>query len=147
MNLHQNQIVTLKYINLMDDKKEEAKGEVTKNHEEFEGQISVELYRELLERSYEKVAGLKQALAAIQNQTVNLRDRIATKVYPTTLVDASSTEEAAEDAYRAADALLRVRETGRAYDSDLIDLLKQMKDSSETDQVFGRTVRTFLTDK
>jgi hypothetical protein len=121
--------------------------EEKKDQEEFEGQMSSALYKDLLEKSYEKVAGLKQQLIAIQNQTVTLRDKIASAVYPGVLVQSMSSEQAAEDAYRAADALLRVRETGHVFDNDLITLFKEMRDSTPDDVSFGRTIRNFLKDK
>jgi len=117
------------------------------DQKEFEGNLSSQMYRNLLERSYEKVAGLKQQLEVLQNQTITLRDKTATEVYPGILIQSTSAEQAAVDSYRAADALLRVRETGQSFDSDLTTILKEMRDSSKDDTVFGRTVRNFLNDK
>ena len=128
-------------------KKQNAEGEVAKDLEEFEGNMSVEMYQDLLTKSYEKIANLKLALGATQSLEIDLRDNIAKTVYPTFLLQSTSNEQAAEDSYRAADKLLRVRETGKSYDSDVIALFKEMRDSSPNDEVFGRTVRNFLTDK
>jgi len=121
--------------------------EVERDQEEFEGNMSVQMYQELLTKSYEKIANLKLALGASNSLEVDLRDNIAKTVYPTFLLQSTSTEQAAEDSYRAADKLLRTRETGVAYDSDVIILLKEMRDSSPNDEIFGRTIRTFLNDK
>ena len=128
-------------------KKQNAEGEVAKDLEEFEGNMSVEMYQDLLTKSYEKIANLKLALGATQSLEIDLRDNIAKTVYPTFLLQSTSNEQAAEDSYRAADKLLRVRETGKSYDSDVIALFKEMRDNSPNDEVFGRTVRNFLTDK
>ena len=114
---------------------------------EFEGQMTKELLKDLLEGSYIKIAGLQASLGAAEDQSITLRDQVATKMFPHAMEDSTSLEDAAIDAYRAADALLRVRETGGAYDSDVIDLLKRIRDTSETDQYFGRQVRKFLKDK
>jgi hypothetical protein len=105
------------------------------------------MYRELVERSYEKVASLKLQLASVVNQSVNLRDKVAIACYSVHLDEANSTEEAAMDSYRAADALLRVRESGTTFESDILDILKRMRDTSRDDVAFGRTVRSFLKDK
>ena len=121
--------------------------EVERDQEEFEGNMSVQMYQELLTKSYEKIANLKLALGAAQGQEVDLRDRIASSVYPGFLIQSTSNEQAAEDSYRAADKMLRVRESGTAYDTDLIAILKEMRDNSMTNEVFGRNIRTFLKDK
>jgi len=121
--------------------------ELKKDQEEFEGDMSIQMYQELLTRSYEKIANLKLALGAAQGQEVDLRDRIASSVYPGFLIQSTSSEQAAEDSYRAADKMLRVRESGTAYDTDLIAILKEMRDNSMTNEVFGRNIRTFLKDK
>lgn len=121
--------------------------EVEKDQKEFEGDMSTQMYQELLTRSYEKIANLKLALGAAQGQEVDLRDRIAASVYPGFLTQATSNEQAAQDAYRAADKMLRVRESGASYDTDLINVLKEMRDSTIDDNAFGRTVRNFLRDK
>lgn len=121
--------------------------EVEKDQKEFEGDMSTQMYQELLTRSYEKIANLKLALGAAQGQEVDLRDRIAASVYPGFLTQATSNEQAAQDAYRAADKMLRVRESGTSYDTDLISVLKEMRDSTIDDNAFGRTVRNFLRDK
>jgi hypothetical protein len=121
--------------------------DLKKDLEEFEGQISQEIYMKLLGDAYETIANLREALATTKNQEIILRDKIAARVYPTLLSQSTSSEQAAEDAYRAADKMLRVRETGVAFSSDLIKLLKELRDSSRDDTVFGRSVRTFLKDK
>jgi hypothetical protein len=121
--------------------------DLKKDLEEFEGQISQEIYMKLLGDAYETIANLREALATTKNQEIILRDKIAARVYPTLLLQSTSSEQAAEDAYRAADKMLRVRETGVAFSSDLIKLLKELRDSSRDDTVFGRSVRTFLNDK
>jgi len=121
--------------------------DLKKDLEEFEGQISQEIYMKLLGDAYETIANLREALATTKNQEIILRDKIAARVYPTLLLQSTSSEQAAEDAYRAADKMLRVRETGVAFSSDLIKLLKELRDSSKDDTVFGRSVRTFLNDK
>jgi hypothetical protein len=121
--------------------------ELEKDQKEFEGNMSIEMYQELLTKSYEKIANLKLALGATHSLEIDLRDNIAKMVYPTFLLQSTSTEQAAEDAYRAADKMLRVRETGVAYDSEIIQLLKEMRDNTPNDQAFGRTIRTFLKDK
>ena len=121
--------------------------ELKKDQEEFEGDMSTQMYQELLTRSYEKIANLRLALGAANNQEVDLRDRIAANVYPGFLIQSTSNEQAAEDSYRAADKMLRVRESGTAYDTDLIAILKEMRDNSMTNEVFGRNIRTFLKDK
>ena len=121
--------------------------ELESDQKEFEGQLTIEMYKELLEESYSKVAGLKLSLKAAQVQTVTLRDNIAVRMLPTTMVVSTSLEDAAVDAYRAADALLRVRDHGTSYDSDVIDLLKRMRDTVNDDTVFGRQIRNFLKDK
>ena len=131
----------------MGNKGEEAKNETAKDLKEFEGNMSIEMYQDLLTKSYEKIANLKLALGATQSLEIDLRDNIAKTVYPTFLLQSTSNEQAAEDSYRAADKLLRVRETGKSYDSDVIVLFKEMRDNSPNDEVFGRTVRNFLTDK
>ena len=138
--LHPNLILTSKYISLMSD-------DLETDRQEFEGQMTAEMYRELLERSYEKIAGLKLSLVAAQGQNITLRDEIAKVMFSTAMIDATSLEDAAVDAYRAADALMRVRETGHAFDSDLIGVLKEMRDSNSDDMTFGRSVRTFLKHK
>ena len=121
--------------------------ELKKDQEEFEGDMSTQMYQELLTRSYEKIANLRLALGAAQSQEVDLRDRIAANVYPGFLIQSTSTEQAAQDSYRAADKMLRIRESGTSYDTDIINVLKEMRDSSADDTVFGRTVRNFLRDK
>ena len=121
--------------------------ELKKDQEEFEGDMSSQMYQELLTRSYEKIANLRLALGAAQSQEIDLRDRIAASVYPGFLTQATSNEQAAQDAYRAADKMLRVRESGTSYDTDLINVLKEMRDSASDDTKFGRTVRNFLRDK
>jgi len=127
------------------DKEQDPKDQVAEDLREFEGNLTEQMYRELLERAYEKIATLKMSLVKVQEQTVNLRDQVASKCYPTTLSEASSTEEAAIDAYRAADAFLRVRETGVAYDSDVIKMLRELRDNNgNTDEKFGRAVRNFI---
>ncbi len=121
--------------------------ELTNDEKEFEGDMSNEMLKDLLVKSYEKIANLRLALGATQTQEIDFRDDVAKMVYPSMILQSTTYEGAAEDAYRAADKLLRVRETGMSYDSDIIMVLKEMKDSSKNDDVFGRTVRRFLTDK
>ena len=122
-------------------------GDLKKDLAEFEGQISEEIYMKLLEDAYKNVAILREALERTRNQEVALRDEIAAKVYPTMILQSTSSEQAAEDSYRAADHLMRIRETGVSFDSEIIKLLKQMRDSTKDDTSFGRSVRTFLNDK
>ncbi len=120
--------------------------DLTADDKEFEGQMSEELYRDLLKKAYEKNASLQLTLDTVRRNELGFRDQAAIAMYPIAL-EVSTHEEAAVDAYRAADTLLRVRETGQTFESDLITLLKQMRDNSERDEEFGRTVRNFLTDK
>ncbi len=121
--------------------------DLKKDLEEFEGQITEEIYMKLLEDSYANVASLRETLTRTHMQEITLRDQTASRVYSSMLIQATSAEQAAEDSYRAADALLRVRETGVAFSSDIIKLLNQMMDNTKDDLEFGRTVRRFLNNK
>lgn len=138
--MHRNQIIIKKYICPMSD-------DLKKDLEEFEGQITEEIYMKLLGDAYETIANLREVLGTVRNAEITLRDKIATGVYPSLLLQSTSSDQAAEDAYRAADKMMRVRETGTAFSSELIKLLKQMRDNTDTDTSFGRSVRTFLNDK
>lgn len=120
---------------------------VKEDLEEFEGNMKIEVYQELLKKAYEKVSSLELALETVNNVEISFRDETAAKVYPTMLEGSKSFNQAAEDSYRAADMLLRVRETGKTYEADVIQVLNEMKDSSPNDTVFGRTVRRFLTNQ
>jgi hypothetical protein len=120
---------------------------IENDEKEFEGQISTELYRELLERAYEKISELKITLNAIRNHEITLRDKVAAQVYGVTIKMSTSTEQAAEDAYKAADMLLRVRETGHTFESDLLNILKEMRDSSKSNDQLGQNIRNFLIEK
>jgi len=140
VNLHQDQKKSKKYISLMSD-------DLKKDLAEFEGQITEEIYMKLLEDSYANIANLRESLGRTQTQEVGLRDQTAALIYPSMLIQATSAGQAAEDSYRAADVLMRVRESGVAFSSDIIKLLKEMRDSVSTDLEFGRLVRRFLTDK
>ena len=80
--------------------------DLKKDLEEFEGQLTTEMYQDLLGKSYEKIATLRSALATTENQEIVLRDRIATHIYPTMMLQSTSPEQAAQDSYRAADNML-----------------------------------------
>ena len=123
---------------------EEPRESIKTDLKEFEGQMTIEMYRELVERGYEKIAALKLQLQSMTEIGITMRDKIAFGVYASAIEEASSLEDAAVDAYRAADALLRVRESGVAYESDVIGILKELRDSTKNDDAFGRGVRNFL---
>lgn len=121
--------------------------DLKKDLEEFEGQITEDIYMKLLGDAYETIANLRETLGTLRNSEINLRDQIALRIYPSLLLQSTSNDQAAEDAYRSADRLMRVRESGTAFSSELIKLLKEMRDSTKDDASFGRSVRTFLNDK
>lgn len=138
--MHQNRIITKKYICRMSD-------DLKKDLEEFEGQITEDIYMKLLGDAYGTIANLRETLGTLRNSEINLRDQIALRIYPSLLLQSTSNDQAAEDAYRSADRLMRVRESGTAFSSELIKLLREMRDSTKDDASFGRSVRTFLNDK
>lgn len=115
--------------------------------EEFKDNMTPEMYKGLLVIAYEEITILKNTITRIRLKEITLRDKIASHIFGDMLKNATSNEQAAENSYRAADALLRVRESGEAYDPDIIMILKEMRDSTGDMSVFGRAVRTFLTDK
>lgn len=128
-----------------------SSGDLKKDLEEFEGQLTEEIYMKILGDAYETIANLRETLGTVRNQEITLRDQIDSRVYPALFLQSTSSEQAAEDAYRAADKMMRVRETGTAFSTELIKLLKEMRDNigsvPRPDETFGRMVRNFLNDK
>ena len=126
---------------------EKIKNEIAEVLKKSEGRMTMEMYRELLIETYKVVSDLKEVLDTFKSDRINLMDTIAAKFY-TFLMDSSHPpERAMDDAYRAADILIKVKESKKVFEGDLIDILKKIRDTSETDEELGKNVKLFLNNR
>lgn len=76
------------------------------------GIVREELREALLEAAYTEISQLKRVNQQLQDQQLRLRDEVALRCYIEIFKDVADAKKSAIDAYRIADAFLRVRETG-----------------------------------
>jgi len=77
-------------------------------------QIKIELQESLLDTAYEENEKLRLLLEEAKKEQLEFRDDVALEIYAKQFKDTPDYTVAAVDAYRAADAFLRVRDTGEA---------------------------------
>lgn len=117
--------------------------------EEFESTENVEtdLNAAILESTLVENLKLRTTIERLNRQQLSLRDTVAVSVFPSFLAIDFKAEIAAEDSYKAADALMRVRDRGRSYEDDLIEIIKTFAKLYPNDYELGSAVRSFLNNK
>jgi hypothetical protein len=79
-------------------------------------QVKEELREALLEAAYIEIAQLKRTNEELQKGVIETRDQIALHCFVSIYEKSGDPKQSAMDAYRMADAFLRVRETGGIED-------------------------------
>lgn len=74
------------------------------------------LYESLLESAYTENKQLREINARLEQEKLALRDDVALHCFTSIFEKTSDAKQAAQDAYRMADAFLRVRETSGVED-------------------------------
>ena len=105
--------------------------------------ISLDLMTALFKSTIKENSQLRATIERINKKESKLRDKLATKIYAT-LITLTNAEVAAEDAYKAADTFLRIRENGKSYEEDLLELFKKTAMQVPNDQDLGKTIREYL---
>jgi len=78
----------------------------------LEENLTIEFYRGLIEANYEKIESLQEIIDKLRQNEITLRDEIAMKCFIAQYKDVSTISAAVEEAYRAADIFLGVRNEG-----------------------------------
>lgn len=112
----------------------------TINIEDIEGG----LLQALLSASLKENKELHEVVERLQMNEIKMRDEIAMVIFPTTLPLAPNAEAAVEDAYKAADAFIRIKERGKVYKEDILEKLTQLAESTHDNAELGVKVRLFL---
>lgn len=86
-------------------------GTYLKEDKQEEG-VKEELQEALLSSAYTEISQLKRTNKALMEQQLKLRDEVALRCYIEIFKDVGDAKQSAVDAYKIADAFLRVRETG-----------------------------------
>jgi len=79
---------------------------------EAKDEVVEEFYKDALLKAGEFIKALQQQNAELHEQQLVLRDEVALQCYSVLIRENSDYKQAAGDAYTAADAFIRVRETG-----------------------------------
>jgi hypothetical protein len=77
---------------------------------ELEANLVSDFRVDLLEKAEQTIAYKDKQIAQLQKDAIGLRDEVALKCYVYLIKEVGDYPKAAADAYRAADAFLRVRE-------------------------------------
>ena len=102
------------------EKNEEVKEAVRKEpkfEEELQAAVdqnSKQFYENVLTRANETILGLRDQVKTFNEQQIAFRDEVAMACYVPHVATVSDYKKAASDAFRAADAFLRIRESGDA---------------------------------
>lgn len=78
--------------------------------------VEEELKDALLQSAYSEIAQLKRTNKALIEQQLELRDNVALHCFVSIYEKSGDARQSAADAYRMADAFLRVKETGGIVD-------------------------------
>ena len=97
----------------------EEKTEETVQEVPFEEQLDAaveqnkdQFYQNVLKQADERIKALNEQVEEIQKQQLEFRDEVAVRCFVPLIPVTDDYKKAASDAYRAADAFLRVRESG-----------------------------------
>lgn len=101
----------------------------------------------MLESTLKEVEKLRMINKELTMQQLRLRDMVAMSVYSSFLDTSFNAESAAEDSYRAADAFMRIRDRGRTYDDDMLEIVKNLTIQNPNDSDLGSVIREFLNKK
>lgn len=83
--------------------------------------LSKDLLQALLDKLESKINALKEENEKLRKSQIEFRDHVAAKVYPKYIDIHSNYEQAASDAYRAADALIRQRDLSWEFTEDSVN--------------------------
>lgn len=118
-----------------------------KENESRPKDIEMRLLKSLLQTAATENSKLSEINKKLQEEQIIFRDKIALSVFPIFLEFDFKPEIAAQDAYKSADAFMRVRDAGKIYEDDLIEVLQSMVKSNPNDSNLGKTLRKFITHK
>lgn len=116
-------------------------------HRRSEKQLETDLTASLLNDALLENEKLKVIIEQLQQSRIALRDLVAASVFPSYLSIDFKSEIAAEDSYKTADAFMRVRERGRSYEDDLLEIFEKMVKKNPNDTELGEEVRRWMTSK
>jgi hypothetical protein len=91
------------------------------------------------------IKNLKTEISELRKRELSMRDFTASDMFIEISKTVSDPEKAAEDAYRAADAFMRIRDKGKSYQEDIVEKLKEIVSSSENNEELGTKVKLFIT--
>ena len=109
--------------------------------------LGLHLTQSLLNSALNENEKLRDIIGKLEKRQITLRDKVAASVYQRFLDLDFKAELAAEDAFKCADAFMRVRERGRIYEDDLIESLKDLMKITSSDEEFGERIKLFLSNK
>ncbi len=112
-----------------------------------QGELGLHLTQSLLNSALHENEKLRTIIGKLERRQISLRDKVATEIYSRFLDLDFKADQAAEDAFKCADAFMRVRERGRVYEDDLLESLKELANISSSDQEFGAKIKLFLNKK
>jgi len=110
-------------------------------------ELDLQLTQSMLNSALRENEKLRLIIRKLEERQMSLRDSAALMVFPKFLDFDFKAEQAADDAFKCADAFMRVRERGRVYEDDLLESLKEMMKTSSSDEEFGVKIRMFLSKK
>jgi hypothetical protein len=102
-----------------------------------------------IEELQSKVKMLEEMNASLQLLQICLRDKVAMSLYTSSFIvnplalntERLSDESKAVEAFKKADAFIRVREQGQSYENELVEDLKELLKNKPNDQDLGKVVR------
>lgn len=98
----------------------------------------------LLHAAMRENAKLHKVIEKMSHEETQIRDFAAMELFPTLINNAPNAEVAAEDAFKAADAFMRIRERGKIYKDDILEKLANLAESTHDNAELGAKIRLFL---
>lgn len=120
------------------DKKEAEMLSFNKELENAFNQIETDIYKS-------QVKHLKAEVQLLRSKDNLTRDMAAIEMFREISKEISNPEKAAEDAFRSADAFMRVRDRGKSYQEDILEKLKQLAANISSNEDLGAEVRLLIT--
>lgn len=92
-----------------------------------------------------RIKRLKAEIEELRKKENHTRDLAALTMLVEISKEVPDPEKASEDAYRVADAFMRVRDKGKSYQEDILETLKETAANATSNEELGAKVRILLT--
>ena len=104
----------------------------------------LELMKDTLDKVFKENEYLKKVNQELYSNQISFRDEIAKELFIHIFDTVSDPEKATEDAYRAADAFIRIRDKGRSYQEEILESLMDLAFQNQDNANLGVKVRLFI---